>query len=71
MVSVWDYLRLRRGRGGQDERSLAAILARPAAAPGSGVRAHITNSGRRAGSDVVQLYLAFPEPAGERPRQLR
>jgi len=31
----------------------------------------VRNSGRRAGAEVVQLYLAFPEGAGEPPWQLK
>jgi beta-glucosidase len=50
---------------------VAAILARPAAVSGQWRGRHVTNAGRRVGSDVVQLYLAFPESAGEPPRQLR
>jgi beta-glucosidase len=40
---------------------------------GGGVRvtARITNTGRRAGSDVAQLYLRDPAAAGEPPRQLK
>src|SRR5581483_8965948 len=30
----------------------------------------VTNTGRRAGSDVVQVYVAAPASAGEPPRQL-
>src|SRR5215472_9473110 len=35
------------------------------------VTAQVTNTGSRAGSDVAQLYLGDPAPAGEPPRQLR
>jgi beta-glucosidase len=35
------------------------------------VSATVTNSGRVAGSDVVQLYLGDPAAAGEPPRQLK
>jgi beta-glucosidase len=37
------------------------------------VTAHVrvTNTGRRAGADVVQLYLGMPASAGEPPRQLK
>jgi beta-glucosidase len=40
---------------------------------GVGVRvtARVTNTGQRAGSDVVQLYLSDPAVAGEPPRQLK
>jgi beta-glucosidase len=31
----------------------------------------VTNTGRRAGSDVVQAYMSFPASAGEPPRQLK
>ncbi len=35
------------------------------------VTARITNTGRRAGTDVAQLYLGDPARAGEPPRQLK
>jgi beta-glucosidase len=36
------------------------------------VRVNVTNSGQRAGDEVVQLYVAYPESAVERPiRELR
>jgi len=35
------------------------------------VSARVTNTGRVAGSDVVQLYLGDPAAAGEPPRQLK
>ena len=35
------------------------------------VRIEITNAGARAGAEVAQLYLGFPEEAGEPPRQLK
>jgi beta-glucosidase len=35
------------------------------------VTAMVTDTGRRAGSDVVQCYVGEPAPAGEPPRQLR
>jgi beta-glucosidase len=35
------------------------------------VTATVTNTGHRAGSDVAQLYLGDPAPAGEPPRQLK
>jgi beta-glucosidase len=31
----------------------------------------VTNTGKRAGAEVVQLYVGFPPDAGEPPRQLR
>jgi beta-glucosidase len=31
----------------------------------------MTNASRRAGSEVVQVYVGFPKPAGEPPRQLK
>ena len=37
----------------------------------TGVTARVTNTGRVAGSDVVQLYLGDPARAGEPPRQLK
>jgi beta-glucosidase len=35
------------------------------------VQANVTNTGRRAGADVVQLYLGEPAAAGEPPQQLK
>lgn len=35
------------------------------------VQADVTNTGRRAGADVVQLYVGEPASAGEPPRQLK
>ncbi len=40
-------------------------------ATGVRVRLTVTNTGRRAGADVVQLYVAYPAGAGEPPHQLR
>ena len=40
-------------------------------AAGTTVRARITNTGDRHGAEVAQLYLAFPEDAGEPPLQLK
>jgi beta-glucosidase len=31
----------------------------------------ITNTGKREGSEIVQLYVAYPSAAGEPPKQLR
>jgi beta-glucosidase len=36
--------------------------------PGASVR--VTNTGQRAGTQTVQLYLTYPAGAGEPPRQL-
>lgn len=43
------------------------------AAEGSGWTASVqlTNSGKRAGSEVAQLYVSYPEAAGKAPRELR
>ena len=38
---------------------------------GCTVTINVTNTGKRAGSEVVQLYLAAPPSAGEPPRQLK
>jgi beta-glucosidase len=35
------------------------------------VHTHVTNTGRRKGAEIVQLYVAFPPEAGEPPRQLK
>jgi beta-glucosidase len=40
-------------------------------ANGDVVTVRVSNTGRRAGTDVVQCYLEFPTSAGEPPRQLR
>ncbi len=37
----------------------------------SAVAVTITNTGALAGSEVAQLYIAFPESAGEPPLQLK
>ena len=31
----------------------------------------LTNTGKRSGADVAQVYVAFPKPLGEPPRQLK
>jgi beta-glucosidase len=38
---------------------------------GATVNVSVRNTGARAGSEVVQVYLAFPKAAGEPPKQLR
>jgi beta-glucosidase len=38
---------------------------------GAVVRVRVTNTGPRAGADVVELYVGMPAPAGEPPRQLK
>jgi beta-glucosidase len=40
-------------------------------AGGAEVRAHVTNRSERPGTDVVQVYLGFPERSNEPPRQLK
>jgi beta-glucosidase len=40
-------------------------------ASAAGASVTVTNSGRVAGQEVVQLYLGFPEAAGEPPQQLK
>ncbi len=35
------------------------------------VTANVTNTGKRAGAEVAQLYLGFPAAAGEPPKQLK
>lgn len=51
------------------------LTATPVLAPGAGARVHVgvdvTNTGTRTGADVAQLYLSFPEAAGEPPIQLK
>jgi beta-glucosidase len=38
---------------------------------GAEVRVRVTNTGRRAGADVVELYVGMPAATGEPPRQLK
>ena len=38
---------------------------------GATARVGVTNTGARAGAEVVQVYLGFPASAGEPPRQLK
>jgi beta-glucosidase len=38
---------------------------------GAIVRAHVRNTSRRAGAEVVQAYLGFPPVAGAPPKQLK
>jgi beta-glucosidase len=38
---------------------------------GATVRVRVTNTGQRAGADVVELYVGLPASAGEPPRQLK
>ncbi|MGH9076508.1 MAG: beta-glucosidase [Acidimicrobiales bacterium] len=47
------------------------ISARPARGGAVTVQATVTNTGRSAGSDVLQCYLGDPAATGEPPRQLR
>lgn len=46
-------------------------LATSSAAGHVSLVAHLANTGRRTGTDVVQAYLGFPASAGEPPLQLR
>jgi len=47
----------------------ANLAVTPAAGTGATVGVHVTNTGTRPGTEVVQLYLGFPASAGEPPRQ--
>lgn len=38
---------------------------------GAEVSVNVKNTGKRAGSDVVEVYVGFPAAAGEPPRQLK
>jgi len=49
----------------------AAVTGPTAAEPGYTVSVRLTNSGAVSGSEVAQLYLAFPEAAGEPLKQLK
>jgi len=49
----------------------SALRATGDSGAGVSVRATVTNTGRVAGSDVVQCYLGAPASTGEPPRQLR
>lgn len=46
-------------------------ISRRAAGPQAVVHATITNTGRRAGADVAQLYIGYPQAAEEPPEQLK
>jgi beta-glucosidase len=50
---------------------VAATAGGTPAAPAVTVRTRVTNTGARAGAEVVQLYVGFPASAGEPPQQLR
>lgn len=50
--------------------SLRGLSVRPAAGGGVAVTAVITNTGKRAGADVVQVYVSDPAVTGEPPEQL-
>jgi len=52
--------------------SLANLTVAPPSAEGRvQVEVDLTNTGKRAGADVVQVYVSFPAAAGEPPRQLK
>jgi beta-glucosidase len=51
--------------------ALSDISAHARADGGADVRARVTNTSRRSGSEVVQVYVGFPPAAGEPPRQLK
>jgi beta-glucosidase len=50
---------------------IKGVAVRPAAGGGATVSATVTNTGSRAGVEVVQVYLGFPEAAASAPRQLK
>ncbi|MCC8246178.1 glycoside hydrolase family 3 C-terminal domain-containing protein [Saccharothrix luteola] len=49
----------------------ANLAVAPAAGQGVSVSFDVTNTGGRAGSAVPQVYVGYPDAAGEPPRQLR
>jgi beta-glucosidase len=51
--------------------TLDEISANPRPDGGAEVRARVTNTSGRAGSEVVQVYVGFPASAAEPPRQLK
>jgi beta-glucosidase len=51
--------------------SLSSLHVRRSGTGSYRVSARLRNTGRRAGSEVVQLYLGFPSATGEPPRQLK
>jgi beta-glucosidase len=56
--------------------SLSRLVLRRAAAPAGGpaplvASVRVRNTGRRAGTEVVQAYLSFPASAGEPPQELK
>src|SRR5205823_10180845 len=51
---------------------LANLTTSPVAADGTtSVAVDVTNSGRRDGAEVVQVYVAAPPQVGEPPKQLK
>lgn len=50
---------------------LAVSSVTPAPNASARVRVSITNAGAVAGAEIVQLYLAYPQQAGEPPQLLR
>ena len=51
--------------------TMKGIAVKPSPDGSATVDVQVKNTGKRAGSEVVQLYLGFPKSAGEPPRQLK
>jgi beta-glucosidase len=51
--------------------TIDGMTAKASPAGGATVDVFVKNTGKRAGSEVVQVYLGFPKSAGEPPRQLK
>jgi beta-glucosidase len=47
------------------------VAVQRAAGGGATVSATVTNTGSRAGAEIVQVYLGFPKAAGSAPKQLK
>jgi len=51
--------------------SMKGVGVKPLPGGGAVVDVLVRNTGKRAGSEVVQIYVGFPQTAGEPPRQLK
>src|SRR6185295_5225962 len=51
--------------------AIDGVTARALPNGGAEVRARLRNTSARAGTEVVQVYVGFPQSAGEPPRQLK
>ncbi|MDE3198980.1 MAG: glycoside hydrolase family 3 C-terminal domain-containing protein [Acidobacteriota bacterium] len=51
--------------------TMKGVSVKPASGGGATVDVAVRNTGKRAGSEVVQVYVAFPKGVGEPPKQLK